>query len=217
MPPTAEPVLSPELARRLAGVVPASLHLDAAWSALRAARDASRQAAPGLTPSLMVAWCTTRAMEQHPAFRGRVQANGSIAVQSDFDLGLSVALGGDRVATAAIPAANRLDWRGFAAAYARAVAAARTDPPPEVLAPLILTSLGPHGIEAATGIVMPPAMGTLVVGQSHVRMIHHAGVVTPVEVVTLSLTFDHRVANGVGAAAFLHDVKTRIEAFTLPA
>lgn len=214
--PTVEPALAPELARRLAGVVPASLHLDASWSAIRAARDAVRQTVPGLSPSLMLAWCTIRAMEQHPAFRGRVQQNGSIAVQADFDLGLSVALDGDRVATAVIPGASRLDWRGFAAAYAQAVAAARNGPQPEVLAPLVLTSLGAHGIEAATGIVMPPAMGTLVVGQSHVRMVHHAGMITPVEVVTLSLTFDHRVANGVGAAAFLHDVKTRIEAFTLP-
>jgi pyruvate/2-oxoglutarate dehydrogenase complex dihydrolipoamide acyltransferase (E2) component len=214
--PIAEPALSPAVARRLAGVVPANLHLDASWTAIRAARDATRQTAPGQSPSLMLAWCLTRAMEQHPAFRGRVQDNGSIAVQSDFDLGLSVALDGQQVATAVLPGANRLDWRGFAAAYARAVAAARTGPQPEVQAPLVLTSLGAHGIEAAMPIVVPPAMGTLVVGQAHVRMIHAAGVVTPVEVVTLSLTFDHRVANGVGAAAFLHDVKTRIEGFTLP-
>ena len=38
----------------------------------------------------------------------------------------------------------------------------------------------------------------------------------PEEVTTLSVTFDHRVVNGAGAAAFLRDVKTEIERFVLP-
>lgn len=213
---TAESALAPDLARRLAGVVPANLQMNAAWTALRSARDAAKQAARDHSPSLMLAWCITRAMEDHPAFRGRVQPNGSIIVQADFELGVSVALEGDRLATAVIPGANRYDWRGFAAAYAKAVADARTGRQEQGQAPLILTSLGAHGIEVATPIVVPPAMGTLVVGQAHLRMIHDQGVVTPVEVVTLSLTFDHRVVNGVGAAAFLHDVKVGIESFALP-
>lgn len=214
--PTAEPSLAPALARRLAGVVPANLQMDAAWTAIRSARDASKQTGQDHSPSLMIAWCTIRTMEKHPAFRGRVQENGSIAVQTDFELGLSVALGGDRLATAIIAGANRLDWRGFAAGYAKGVADVRAGRQEDVQAPLILTSLGAHGIEVATPIVMPPAMGTLVVGQAHVRMISDQGIVAPVEVVTLSLTFDHRVVNGVGAAAFLHDVKVMIEGFALP-
>lgn len=213
---TATAELSPAFSRRLAGVVPASLQMDARWTAIRTARDTVRRSSPDLSPSCMLAWCITRAMDQHPAFRGRVQENGSIAVQTDFELGLSVALGGDRMATAVIPGANRLDWDGFAAAYTQAVAGARAGRQAEVRAPLILTSLGAQGIEVATPIVVPPAVGTLVVGQAHVRMIHEQGVVSPVEVVTLSLTFDHRVVNGVGAAAFLHAVKVGIEGFTVP-
>lgn len=38
----------------------------------------------------------------------------------------------------------------------------------------------------------------------------------PVEVITLSLTFDHRVVNGAGAANFVHDVKELIENFSIP-
>lgn len=214
--PTATSALSPDLARRLAGVVPANLHMDARWTAIRAARDLSKQTGRNHSPSLMLAWCILRAMEKHPAFRGRVQENGNITVQTDFELGLSVALGGDGLATAVIQEANRLDWRHFALAYAKAVAEARAGRQEEVQAPLILTSLGASGIEVATPIVVPPAVSTLVVGQAHVRMIHDQGVVSPVEVVTLSLTFDHRAVNGVGAAAFLQDVKIGIEGFKLP-
>jgi len=47
-------------------------------------------------------------------------------------------------------------------------------------------------------------------------MINDGGAVYPAEVVTLSLTFDHKVVNGAGAAAFLYDLKKLAEAFSLP-
>jgi 2-oxoisovalerate dehydrogenase E1 component len=47
-------------------------------------------------------------------------------------------------------------------------------------------------------------------------MINDGGVIYPAEVVTLSLTFDHKVMNGAGAAAFLQDVKREMESFKLP-
>jgi 2-oxoisovalerate dehydrogenase E1 component len=37
------------------------------------------------------------------------------------------------------------------------------------------------------------------------------------EVITLSLTFDHRVVNGAGAANFVHEIKEQIEGFEIPA
>jgi pyruvate/2-oxoglutarate dehydrogenase complex dihydrolipoamide acyltransferase (E2) component len=214
--PTADPILPPAVTRRLVGVVPANIQMDITWTAIRAARESALKSAHGFSPTLMLAWCITWTMEKHPAFRGTVQENGSIAVQNDFALGVSVVLGGERLATAVIQGANRLDWRGFAAAYSRAVADARAGREEIVPTPLVLTSLGNLGIEVATPIVVPPSMSTLVVGQAHVRMVYDQGVVRPEEVVTLSLTFDHRVVNGVGAAAFLHDLKVRAEGFTLP-
>ena len=77
--PTADPILPPAVTRRLVGVVPANLQMDTSWTAIRTARDTARQAAQGYSPSLMLAWCITRTMEKHPAFRGTVQENGNIA------------------------------------------------------------------------------------------------------------------------------------------
>jgi 2-oxoisovalerate dehydrogenase E1 component len=37
------------------------------------------------------------------------------------------------------------------------------------------------------------------------------------EVITLSLTFDHRVVNGAGAASFASEIKKQIEEFKIPA
>jgi len=210
------PALSPAITRRLTGVVPANMQLDAAWQAIRTARVQARERGLDFTPSLMLAWCTTRAMERHAAFRRVVLKDGGIAQHESFDLGIAVALEGDRLATAAIHAAPKFDWPGFVRAYADAIAAVRAGKVEDVQAPLNITSLGAFGVEVATPIVVPPAMSTLFIGATRERMINADGVVYPAEVVTLSLTFDHRVVNGAGAAAFLQDLKKRIEGFALP-
>jgi pyruvate/2-oxoglutarate dehydrogenase complex dihydrolipoamide acyltransferase (E2) component len=213
-----DPVLPSAITRRLDTVVPANMELDVRYGAIRTARAAAKKtsgdSAP--SPSVMMAWCVTRAMERHPAFRRIVAKDGAILEQAEFELGIAVALEGDRLATAVIRRSNRLSWVEFVAAYHRAVAAVRAGKFEDVQAPINLTSLGAFGIEKAWPIVVPPAMSTLFIGTAHERMINDAGMIHPVEVITLSITFDHRVVNGAGAAAFLHELKAQCEAFQLP-
>ncbi|HKB56264.1 MAG TPA: 2-oxo acid dehydrogenase subunit E2, partial [Lacunisphaera sp.] len=212
------PALHPAITKRLDAVVPASMLMDVRWDGLRLAREAAKQrdGKAAASPSAMMAWCVVRAQEKHAAFRCLVNKEGEILEQADFELGVAVALEGDRLATASIAAANKLSWPDFAAAYARAVEETRGGRLVDVQAPLNLTSLGAFGVESATPIVVPPAMGTIFIGSAHERMINEGGVVHPVEVITLSLTFDHKVVNGASAAAFLQDVKSRMESFKLP-
>jgi 2-oxoisovalerate dehydrogenase E1 component len=211
------PALSPSITRRLAGVIPANIQLDAPWKALRAARERAKPEHPAWTPSLMLAWCITRAIARHAPFRRVTTKEGGIVQREAFDLGVAVALEGDRLATAVIHDARRHDWPGFVAAYAQAIAEVRAGKVEDVQAPLNLTSLGAFNVEFATPIVVPPAMSTLFIGTTHEKMINNEGVIYPAEVATLSLTFDHRVVNGAGAAAFLNDVRTEIARFELPA
>jgi len=213
----AAPALPPAITRRLMNVVPVNMQLDVHWKAIRTAREAAKKAKLDYSPSLMLAWSITRSMEKHPPFRRIVEKEGRIVEQADFDLGVAVTLEGDRLATAAIHKANTLEWKSFAAEYIKALADARAGKPEDVQAPLNITSLGAFGIEVATPMVVPPSMSTLFIGTAHERMINHSGCVYPEEVVTLSLTFDHKVVNGAGAAAFLHEVKVQIESFQLPA
>src|SRR5205814_78674 len=112
--PPVPPALSPAITRRLAGVVPANMQIDAAWKAIHAARAAAKKNNLPHTPSLMLAWCITRAMAKHAAFRRLVLKDGTIVQQDNFDLGVAVALDGDRLATAVIRDAKRLDWAAFA-------------------------------------------------------------------------------------------------------
>ncbi len=211
------PALSPAITRRLAGVVPANIQLDASWTAIRTARQEAKQRGLDYSPSMMFAWCVTRAMEQHAPFRRLVTKDGTIVQQDAFDVGVAVALEGDRLGTAAIAHAGSLSWPEFVETYSRALAEVRAGRIDDVQTPLNITSLGSFGVEVATPIVVPPSMATLFIGKAHDRLINDGGVVYPTEVITLSLTFDHKVVNGGGAAGFLNSVKKEIGEFKLPA
>ncbi len=213
------PALSPAITRRLDTVVPANLLMDCRWEAIRHAREQSKtqHGKAAASPSAMMAWCVIRTMEQHAGFRRVVNKDAIIHELTDFDLGVAVALEGDRLGTAAITGANKLGWAEFVAGYGRAIEETRAGRMIEVQAPLNISSLGAFGVENATPIVVPPAMSTLFIGSAHEKMIKDGGVVYPMEVVTLSLTFDHRVVNGAGAAAFMMELKKQFETFKLPA
>jgi pyruvate/2-oxoglutarate dehydrogenase complex dihydrolipoamide acyltransferase (E2) component len=218
MPASREPALSATITRKLGRVVPANLQIDARWDAIRKARAAAKERdgenAP--SPSAMVAWSVVRAMEKHSAFRSLMLDDDQIVESEDFDLGMAVALDGDRLATAVIGKANRLDWPQFVQRYHETVEATRGGRVDAMNAPIVISSLGAFGVKAAAPIVVPPSVGTLFVGSAHPELSPNGKRTHSVEVITLSLTFDHRVVNGAGAASFVHDIKELIENFKVP-
>jgi len=128
-----------------------------------------------------------------------------------------VALEDDRLATAVVTHANKRDWPDFVKRYNETVAETRTGRVDAMNAPLVISSLGAFGVRAAAPIVVPPSIATLFVGSAHYETMGDGKKSEPVEVITLSLTFDHRVVNGAGAANFAHEVKNEIERFGIPA
>jgi pyruvate/2-oxoglutarate dehydrogenase complex dihydrolipoamide acyltransferase (E2) component len=100
--------------------------------------------------------------------------------------------------------------------YTETVEATRSGRVDAMNAPVVITSLGAFGVKAGAPIVVPPSVGTLFVGTAHHELIPNGKKNETAEVVTLSLTFDHRVVNGAGAANFVHEVKERIEQFKMP-
>ncbi len=215
------PALSPAITRRLGQVVPVYLTVNAKWGAIRAARRAAKARGENLTPSLMLAWAIVRATELNSSFRRQFVDDRHIVQLGDFDLGIAVALAEDRLVTAVVPHANRLPWPEFVTAYHDNIAQVRNGRVHgEIHAPVILTSLGGFGVRTGQPLLVPPAVGTLFVGESHFEMIADEadpGRPAAREVVTLSLTFDHRVINGAGGAAFVGEVKRRIEEWQVPA
>ncbi|MGI8820182.1 MAG: thiamine pyrophosphate-dependent enzyme [Chthoniobacterales bacterium] len=213
-----EPALSPTITRRLGRVVPANLQIDARWDAIREARAVAKKDARecAATPSVMVAWAVVRAMEKHAPFRRIMLDDDSIVENTEFDLGMAVSLENDRLATAIVAKANTRDWSDFVQCYNVAVEETRAGRVDAVNAPLVISSLGAFGVRAAAPIVVPPSVGTLFVGSAHHELLGSQNGNQTAEVITLSLTFDHRVVNGAGAANFVREIKNQIETFRIP-
>jgi len=215
---TIEPALSPTITRKLSRVIPANLQIDARWEAIQKARDAAKKKdgknAP--SPSVMIAWAVVRAMEKHPPFRRLILEDDQIIESEDFDLGIAVSLEDDRLATAVITQANRKTWPEFVKIYNETVDATRGGRVDAMNAPVVITSLGAFGVKAGAPIVVPPSIGTLFVGTAHRELTPNGKENETAEVVTLSLTFDHRVVNGAGAASFANEIKQQVEGFKIP-
>lgn len=213
-----EPALSPTITRKLSRVIPANLQIDARWDSIRKARDAAKKknGRNGPSPSVMIAWAVVRAMEKHAPFRRLILEDESIVENDNFDLGVAVALENDRLATAVIVDANKKGWPEFVKIYDETIAATRSGRVDAMNAPVVITSLGAFGVKAGAPIVVPPSVGTLFVGTAHHEFIPNGKKNETAEVITLSLTFDHRVVNGAGAASFVYDIKQHIESFKIP-
>jgi pyruvate/2-oxoglutarate dehydrogenase complex dihydrolipoamide acyltransferase (E2) component len=213
-----EPALSPTITRKLLHVIPANLQIDARWDAIRKARDAAkrRNGKEAPSPSVMIAWAVVRAMKTHPTFRRLILEDERIVENENFDLGIAVAMEGDRLATAVIVDANKKSWPEFVKTYNETVDATRGGRVDAMNAPVVITSLGAFGVKAGAPIVVPPSVGTLFVGTAHRELIPNGKRNESAEVITLSLTFDHRVVNGAGAASFANEIRKQIEGFKIP-
>ena len=214
-----EPALSPTITRKLSRVIPANLQIDARWDVIRKTRDAAKKKngknAP--SPSVMIAWAVVRAMEKHAPFRRLILEDESIVESENFDLGVAVALENDRLATAVIVDANKKSWPEFVKIYDETIEVTRGGRVDAMNAPVVISSLGAFGVKAGAPIVVPPSVGTLFVGTAHHELVSNGKKNETAEVITLSLTFDHRVLNGAAAASFVHDIKQLIESFKIPA
>jgi pyruvate/2-oxoglutarate dehydrogenase complex dihydrolipoamide acyltransferase (E2) component len=215
-----EPALSPTITRKLSRVIPANLQIDVRWDSIRKARDVAkkRNGKNAPSPSVMIAWAVVRAMEKHAPFRRLILEDDRIIENENFDLGIAVALEGDRLATAVMVDANRKNWPEFVKVYNETVAATRGGRVDAMNAPVVITSLGAFGVKSGAPIVVPPSVGTLFIGTAHRELLGDKRDKNgAAEVITLSLTFDHRVVNGAGAANFVHEIKSEIERFKIPA
>jgi 2-oxoisovalerate dehydrogenase E1 component len=205
--------LPPRVVAQLKNVVPAHMTVKAGWSTIREARAEAKKemgkAAP--SPTVMVAWALVRAMCKHPIFCCTITPNDTLVHNKTFDFGIAVALDQDALDTAIIPRANELSGPDFIKAYHEAVKAVRSGQSrSKASVPLILTSMGGFDVRDAQPLVVPPAIATLFLGESHWELKSRDEYI---EQVALCLSFDHRWLNGAAGAHFLQDVKREMEAF----
>ncbi len=74
-----------------------------------------------------------------------------------------------------------------------------------------ISNLGMYGVREFQAIINPPEAAILAVGGTEPRPIVKNGQVVPGQVMSLSLSADHRVVDGATAAEFLAEIKTLLE------
>ena len=74
-----------------------------------------------------------------------------------------------------------------------------------------VTNLGMYGLDEFTAIINPPQVGILAVGAIQNRIVAIEGEIAIRPMVTLTLTYDHRVIDGAPAAEFLKKLKIALE------
>jgi pyruvate/2-oxoglutarate dehydrogenase complex dihydrolipoamide acyltransferase (E2) component len=199
----------------LEGIVPATIDMTCRWEAVRDARLRSKEAGGGtLSTATMTAWAVLQAMQKHERFASFIRGGELMHDPERIDLGVAVALPGDVLETAVVKEANTLDWAQFPEAFNAALRATRQG---EVASKnrvaVSISSMGAYHVRSAIPVVVPPSVATLFIGAPFTLPDPKSSDGGTMEVVSLVLTFDHRWVNGVGAAAFLADVRKGIERF----
>jgi pyruvate dehydrogenase E2 component (dihydrolipoamide acetyltransferase) len=213
--PASQISLNYRLTRGAQLCVPVTVINDMDWSAIETARARTR-ATGGPTGFAMACWCVVQALQRHPKFRSALSADGKrLKTYHHVNLGVAVALPGDEMVTAVVRNADQMRQSEFFAALARQIDTARggTDQADESTT-VSVSNMGKAGMRIGVPAIVAPAVATLALGVTFWQPFPgDGGPIRFQPTVTATLSFDHRIVNGVGAANFLNDVKSAVEKF----
>ena len=209
--------LSLEAVKQLQAIVPATIDMTCRWEAVRDARLRSKKTSGGtLSTATMTAWAVLQAMRKHERFASVVRGDEIVHDPDNYDLGVAVALPGDQLETAVVKNVNSIEWEEFIEVFNDSLRRTRHgEAVSKNRVPISISSMGAYNVRSAIPIVVPPSIATLFIGAPYQMPDPKSKDGGHMEVASLVLTFDHRWINGVGAAAFLSDVRKGIERFDL--
>ncbi len=150
----------------------------------------------GLHPNVNASWTAEGIFE-------RSEINIGVAVSVEGGLLVPVVRGVDRLSIGAVGAACR--------ALAEKARAGRLDPRDMEGAGFTVSNLGMHGIDRFTAIINQPESAILAVGRIAERPAAVKGAVQVRPMMTLTLSYDHRLIDGAPAAQFLAAVREYAE------
>ena len=212
--PKSQIVLNYRLGRGAKACIPVTVMTDVNWTQVAAARKIARESG-GPTGFAMACWAVVQALKNHPKFRSVMNTDGnSLKVFHHVNLGVAVALPGDEMVTAVIRNSDELSESEFYKAFATQVSAAReTGDQADESTSLTVSHIGNAAMKIGLPALVAPAVATLAIGESFAHPVPDGDSFRFQTMVTATLSFDHRIANGVGAANFMSEVKSHIESF----
>jgi pyruvate dehydrogenase E2 component (dihydrolipoamide acetyltransferase) len=155
----------------------------------------------------MLIQAAARALTKHPRMNSRLDGT-NIVSSAEINVGLAISLD-DGLIVAVIRDAAHKSLRDIAALTREMGVKARGGKlklEDITGGTFTITNLGTYGIDAFTPILNPGETGILGVGRIIEKPAIYRGEMTRRSMMTLSLTFDHRVIDGAPAAQFLQTV-----------
>ncbi|MBU7013863.1 MAG: 2-oxo acid dehydrogenase subunit E2 [Theionarchaea archaeon] len=152
------------------------------------------------------------ALRTHPQLNSTLSEN-RIVLRDTINIGIAVARGEDLLVPV-IHRADALSLKKISQATADIIERTRKDQlkDTDVLdGTFTISNLGMYDIDFFTPIINPPEAAILGVGRITPRPVVVRNRIEIREIATLSLSFDHRIVNGVPAALFLKEVRNLLE------
>ena len=185
--------------------------------ALNAAREkmiAPVEQAHGVkvTHTDLIVSAVAAALRKHPRMNGSWTGNG-VQLHADVNVALAMAVE-NAVVTAVVHNADRASIGEIAVQrrdLAERARANRLRPADITGATFTISNLGMFGVDAFTAIIVPPQAGILAVGAIADRVVAVSGQPSVRPMMTITLSSDHRVVDGAGAAEFLNEVVTALQ------
>jgi pyruvate dehydrogenase E2 component (dihydrolipoamide acetyltransferase) len=166
--------------------------------------------APGYND--LLALMVARALREYPYMNARL--NGDVIERLP---GINVGMAVDTERGLLVPVihgADQMGLRAFGQQFRDLVARARVGkslPDDLTGGTFTITNLGMFDIDAFTPIINLPELAILGVGRILAKPVVRDGEIVARQMVTLSLTFDHRLVDGAPAARFLQRIKQMVE------
>ncbi|WP_375327253.1 2-oxo acid dehydrogenase subunit E2 [Candidatus Tisiphia endosymbiont of Nemotelus uliginosus] len=157
----------------------------------------------------LFAYLITGILMEHPKFRSRIIDNKKFYEYENLNLGIAVQTKKHELVTAVIPDANQLSIDEFITTMRHKIDLARNgnDQAASIIPHVIISYMGSGSVIFGSPVLVSPTIATLFLGG-------------PIDkarqgISYLSLTFDHRLINGMDAQNFLQSVNQKLEKISL--
>lgn len=209
--------LNYRLHRSVQTTVPVTLVCEIDWTALHSARRQIKESSGKQTGFAMMLWCVVQALAKHPRFRTSLVGDSTVyRTYRQVNLGVAVALPEDSLVTAAIHGADQMNRDVFFQTLAQKIELARQgvdQAGPSIT--MSVSNIGTASMRLGIPAIVSPAVATLALGEVFDAPVPKGDGFAFQKRALLTLAFDHRIINGVGAAAFMNDLKDLIQRFEL--
>lgn len=138
---------------------------------------------------------------------------GGVMIFPDINLGIAVSLD-DGLLVPVLKGCNNLSLRDISVASHDLITRARSgdlSAADMTGGTFTVSNLGMYELSAFSAVILPPQAAILAVAAVRQKIVMKNGVVSPSRVVTLTLSVDHRILDGVYASRFLMELKRLLE------